>query len=122
MDRVDDAFVHAPPTAGARLSGGDGSAVVNGGKSVDCKTTGTNGWEGECRLGAPFRAGDPRELFTEESWCRGCAECRVGWGFKPTAQSGRAGSGCCEEAVDVYVRRDDEEVVEDDYARQVSHC
>ena len=39
----------------------------------------------------------------------------MGWGFNPTAQSGRGGNGCCcEEAVDVYVRREDDEVVDDD--------
>lgn len=44
---------------------------------------------------------------------RECAE-RVGWAFSPTAQSGRAGRGCFEE-VEVNVRWDDEDVVDDDY-------
>lgn len=35
--------------------------------------------------------------------------------LRPTAQSGRGGNGCCDDAVDVYVRRDaEEDVVEDD--------
>ena len=39
--------------------------------------------------------------------------------MSPTAQSGRAGSGCLDEVdVDVYVRREDEDVVEDDCKRQ----
>lgn len=35
-------------------------------------------------------------------------------GVIPTAQSGRGGRGCCDDVVDVYVRLDDDEVVEDD--------
>ena len=49
-------------------------------------------------------------------WCRG----RPGWraggeGFMPIAQSGRAGSGCggCEDAVEVYVRREEDDVEDD---------
>ena len=39
--------------------------------------------------------------------------------MSPTAQSGRAGSGCLDEVdVDVYVRREDEDVVEDDCKRR----
>ena len=35
----------------------------------------------------------------------GRVECNVGFGLRPTAQSGRGGSGCCEEVV-----REDEDV------------
>jgi hypothetical protein len=48
IDRVEDALVHAPPNTSVRFSGGDDN-VVNGGKSVDCRTTGVI-WEGECKL------------------------------------------------------------------------
>jgi len=34
MDRIEDVFVHAPVTSGARFSGVDASEV-SGGKSVD---------------------------------------------------------------------------------------
>jgi hypothetical protein len=39
IDLVDDEFVHAPATAGARFSGGD-AIFDNGGKSADWKKTG----------------------------------------------------------------------------------
>jgi len=38
---------------------------------------------------------------------------KVGCALRPTAQSGRGGSGCCEDAVEVYVLRE-EELVDDD--------
>lgn len=44
----------------------------------------------------------------------------VACAFRPTAQSGRAGRGCCDDAVDVYVRRDDDEVVEDEAIEETS--
>ena len=45
----------------------------------------------------------------------------VGWALRPTAQSGRGGKGCCEDAVDVYVRRElDDVVVEDDVVESPS--
>jgi hypothetical protein len=42
-------------------------------------------------------------------------------GFRPTAQSGRGGKGCCDEVVDVYVCRDEEEV-EDDFNKRLTRA
>lgn len=85
MTRDMDAFVHAPPGAGWRAGAGLGPDE-RGGKSVDWRTGCCCGgrWEGP----APIRAGDIVREALWWSWCRAL------WGFRPTAQSGRAGSGC----------------------------
>lgn len=70
IERVEEAFVHAPPTTGIRFSGGEDNDV-NGGKSVDCKTAGMiccggDGWRLSCDW-PPFRPGELRELPMELS-------------------------------------------------------
>lgn len=61
---------------------------------------------------APNLAGDMvREFGLLWSWWR--PEDNVGCAFNPTAQSGLGGKGCFEE-VDVYVRCDEEEAVDED--------
>ena len=68
----------------------------------------------------PERGPSIGDIVREVSWL--AVACRpppvaanVGWALRPTAQSGRAGKGCCwDEVVEVYVRRDEEDVVEDD--------
>lgn len=102
IERVDDAFVHAPATVGVRRS----AAEESGGKSLGCNTG--CGW---CWFCIPRRAGD---MFREFAllwswWCR--VACNTGSALRPTAQSGRGGSGCFED-VDVYVVRED--VVDED--------
>jgi len=88
-----------PPPAGSRafpaplvhtpLGPGGARAPPRGGKSAGCNDTGALVvW----LRGPPLR-GDGR------------VECSVGFGLRPTAQSGRGGSGCCEEVV-----REDEDV------------
>lgn len=57
-----------------------------------------------------------RELLLS---CLFLVGCKVGCGFNPAAQSGLGGSGCLG-GVDMNVRRDEDELVEDDYrARRV---
>ena len=80
-------LVHTPVGAGGAR------APPRGGKSAGCNDT-----AGAFVLwlrGPPLRPD-------------GRVGCSVGFGLRPTAQSGRAGSGCCEEVV-----RDDDDV--DDY-------
>jgi len=55
-----------------------------GGKSADCNNTA--GVFAEWLRGPPLRPD-------------GRVGCNVGFGLRPTAQSGRGGSGCCEEVV-----------------------
>lgn len=57
-----------------------------------------------------MRAGDMVREFTSEPWC---VLDNVGCALRPTAQSGLGGSGCFEE-VEVNVRCDEDEVVEED--------
>lgn len=56
-----------------------------------------------------------RELVREwsERWARPPVAAKVGCALRPTAQSGRGGKGCCDDVVDVYVRLEEEEVVEE---------
>lgn len=77
-------LVHTP------LGPGGARAPPRGGKSAGCSDT-VGALEVWLR-GPPLR-GDDR------------VECSVGFGLRPTAQSGRGGSGCCEEVV-----REDEDV------------
>ena len=52
-----------------------------------------------------------RELLSEWSVWR---LAKVGCALRPTAQSGRGGKGCCcDEVVEVNVRREDDDVDED---------
>jgi len=71
---------------------------------------GTGGARAPPRGGKSAGCNDAAGAF--ELWLRvpplrpdGRVGCSVGFGLRPTAQSGRAGSGCCEEVV-----RDDEDV------------
>jgi hypothetical protein len=92
MDLFVGGLPHAPATVGTL---GAVEATDNGGKSIACN-------DGACpEPDGPFRA---RLLL----W-------RVGCGFRLMAQSGRAGKGCFEDVeVDVKVRREEDEVVEED--------
>ncbi len=113
----------APATTGVLFSCA-GPPEVSGWKSVDCKDTGgcaDVGCLGEPSFGigelCPFDRGGEmgdivREPVCERSWWR--APASVGCAFRPTAQSGRAGNGCCDDVVDVNVRREEEDVVDDD--------
>ena len=98
------ALVHAPAT-GVRFSDAE-ARLDRGGKSAAWKTTG-------CCIEIArelLRGGDiGRELLLRFRGFFGAGE-----GLNPTAQSGRGGNGCCDDVVDVYVRRDDDDVVEDD--------
>jgi len=60
----------------------------------------------------------------DEFVCECCCSCtrpaNVGWAFSPTAQSGRAGRGCCDDVVEVYVRREDDEAVDEEAVDETS--
>jgi hypothetical protein len=71
-------LVHTP------LGPGGARAPPRGGKSAGCNDTA--GALVVWLRGPPLRADD-------RVWCN------VGFGLRPTAQSGRGGSGCCEEVV-----------------------
>lgn len=47
--------------------------------------------------------GDIVREFVSECCCSWTRPANVGWAFRPTAQSGRAGRGCCDDVVEVYV-------------------
>jgi hypothetical protein len=58
--------------------------------------------------------GDIVREFVSECCCSWRRPANVGWAFSPTAQSGRAGRGCCDDVVEVYVRREEDDVVDED--------
>lgn len=93
---------------------------VRGGKSVGCKKIGVNCCGVDCCGCTPLAAlvGDMlRELLLLSCLERG--GCRVGCALMPAAQSGLAGRGCKDgaETLDMYVRRDEDEFVEDDWIK-----